>query len=279
MKVAITGAGGQLGRSLTRVFGHEAIPLARTQFDVCDKLAMNAALRSIEPTVVINCAAYTHVDNAELHREECFDANAHAVNHLAQACHRMAIRFVQISTDYVFGGDLTHRVPYRENDSPAPQSAYAESKLLGERYAVQCENHLVIRTCGLYQRSGANFLAKMLELSERELPIRVVEDQECTPSYVEDVASAIHFLVGCGAQGTCHVVNGGSTSWFDFAREIFSLAKINVELQPVTSSEFGSRAQRPAYSVLDTQRYHQLGGPPLRGWREAVQAIVNDEAS
>jgi len=194
---------------------------------------------------------------------------------LAEACRRLDCLLVEISTDYVFGGDAGPRVPYRETDEPRPRGAYARSKLEGERHAAQWEKHFIVRTCGLYgrlgPRSGGNFVETMLRLGDQGRRLRVVNDQRLSPSYVPHVARAIRSLMRTDAFGTYHVVNTGETTWHDFAAEIFRQAGLDVRLEPITTSEYGAAAPRPGYSVLDTSKYHALrGSPPMPRWQEAL---------
>jgi dTDP-4-dehydrorhamnose reductase len=275
MRVAVTGAGGQLGGELCRLLGDRAIALDVPEFDLTDRSVVLDTLRELRPEAVINTAAYTLVDRAEQEAERCWKINAEGVAHLAEACRELAAPLVQISTDYVFGGDQRRQTPYHEADPPAPQGVYAQSKLGGEEQAARWERHLIVRTCGLYGRrgprtSGGNFVDTMLRLAGQGRPLRIVADQHCTPSYVPHVADAILFLLQARAVGVYHVVNGGATTWHDFAREIFRLAGLEPTVEPITTAQYGAAAPRPLYAVLDTSKYHSLGGPSLPAWQQAV---------
>lgn len=275
MRVAVTGAGGQLGGELCRLLGDRAIALDVPEFDLTDRRLVLDSLRDSRPEAVINTAAYTLVDRAEQEADRCWKINAEGVGHLAEACRALGAPLVQISTDYVFGGDEERRIPYREADPPAPQGVYAKSKLGGEQEAARWERHIIVRTCGLYGRrgprtSGGNFVDTMLRLVREGRPLRIVADQHCTPSYVPHVARAVLFLLEAKAFGVCHVVNRGATTWHDFAREIFRLSKLSPRIEPITTAQYGAAAPRPLYAVLDTTRYQSLGGPPLPSWQESV---------
>lgn len=275
MKVIVTGSHGQLGSALCRRFADRAVGLSHAELDITDRAAVDLRLAELRPDAVINAAAYTAVDRAEAEEFACRAVNAEAVGFLADACRRLDARLVHISTDYVFGADASRREPYREFDAPGPQSVYARCKLAGERLAATCPRHLVIRTCGLYgqrpagSRSG-NFVDTMLRMGRERDVVRVVDDQHCTPSYVADVAAAVQFLIESSAHGVYHVVNRGSTTWHGFAAEIFRQAGIAARLEPITTAEYGAPAARPAYSVLDTSKYHALGGPPMPDWPDAL---------
>jgi dTDP-4-dehydrorhamnose reductase len=275
MTIVVTGCGGQLGSELCRQLGHQAVGLDLPDFDLTDRDRVVEILTEIRPRAVINTAAFTQVDRAEEEVALCRAVNAAGVAHLVEACGRLDCTLVQISTDYVFGGDTGRRVPYRETDEPSPQGVYARTKLEGEREAARWEKHLVIRTCGLYgrrgPRAGPNFVETMLELGSRQKRVRVVADQRCTPSYVPHVARAIRFLLDTDGHGTYHVVNSGETTWYDLAVEVFRQSTLEIEVEPITTSDYGARAPRPAYSVLDTGKYHALSdAPAMPAWRDAL---------
>lgn len=276
MSIAVIGAEGQLGSELSRQLGAEALPLDLPQVDVTDSRQVMERLSTLRPAVVVNCAAYTLVDRAEQETEICRAVNADAVRHLADAAQRIDFVLVQISTDYVFGGDALRNKPYVEADPPAPQGVYARTKLAGERFAAAWSKSFVVRTSGLYGVTPRrnNFVETMLRLAEERREVRVVDDQQCSPTYVAHLAQAIKFLVRTSAYGTYHVVNSGGTTWYRFAQEIFRLAHRDVIVKPITTAEFGAPAPRPAYSVLDTSRYHSLGGPPMPSWREALSEYL-----
>ena len=270
MKIAVTGAYGQLGGELCRQLGADAIPLDIDTLDLTDGQAVFDRMLAMGPDAIVNCAAYTQVDKAESEPQRCRAVNATAVEHLARACGALDCPLVQISTDYVFGAACPKPRPWRENDPPLPQGVYARTKLEGEQAAAHHPKHLIVRTCGLYARPSdpraANFVRTMLRLGSARPELRIVSDQHCTPTYVPHLARAIMFLVG-GANGrpapwgTYHATNTGETTWHAFAAEIFRQAEMTVKLHPITTAEYGAPAARPSYSVLDTSAYRQLGGP------------------
>jgi dTDP-4-dehydrorhamnose reductase len=275
MKIAVTGSAGQLGGELCRQLGTDAVGLDLPDFDVANRDQVLQTLHQIRPRAVINAAAFTQVDKAEEAVERCRAVNARGVAHLAHACRQLGCPLVQISTDYVFGGDVARRTPYRETDRPSPQGVYAQSKLEGERHAAGWKRHFVVRTCGLYgplgPRSSGNFVETMLRVANERRRLRVVCDQHCTPSYVAHVARAIRFLVSSGAYGVYHVVNSGETTWYEFAVEVFRQLGLRVELEPISTAEYAATAPRPAYSLLDTAKYHGLPGrPAMPAWQDAL---------
>ncbi len=286
-RILVTGAAGQLGGELCRMIGADAVGVDIDAFDLTDGPAVSEAMERIHPSLVIHCAAYTRVDQAEKEPDRCRAVNATAVEHLVAGCARVDCPLVQISTDYVFGGPAGDGRPHREQDSPAPQGVYAKTKWEGELAAARHPKHWIVRTCGLYARpseAGAqNFVKTILRLAHERDRIRVVADQHCTPSYVPHVARAILYLAGvdrpaAAPWGIYHVTNRGATTWHELACEIVRLAGLGgkVVVEPITTAEFGLPAPRPAYSVLDTTAYHRLGGPAMPDWKQAIAEYFDE---
>ena len=279
-RILVIGSQGQLGSELCRQLGDRAVGLDFPDLDITDRRSVAAAMAASRPGAVINTAAYTRVDQAETEPEACFAVNATGVAHLAEACCAADAALVQVSSDYVFGGDRPVRAPYRESDEPHPEGVYASSKREGELCAAACPKHIIIRTCGLYghraPRAAGTFVDTMLRLAETRNVLRVVDDQHCTPTSVVHVARAIAFLLESGAGGVYHVVCRGQTTWLGFAREIFRQADLDVRVDPISTAEYGLAAPRPAYSVLDTGRYHALAGcPVMPPWEEALAEYLD----
>jgi dTDP-4-dehydrorhamnose reductase len=280
LKYVILGAAGQLGRDLTPRLPGEVVALTRQHIDVTQAGELRRVLGELEPDTVLNCTAYNFVDRAESERDAAFAVNAWALGELATICRDLDCTLVTFSTDYVFGLDESRRAPYRETDPPGPVSAYGLSKLSGEYVArASCPRHLVIRTCGLYGvwgsgGKGGNFVETMLRLAAEGKPLRVVDDQVCTPSYTADIAEASIALLTCQRYGLYHITNAGSCTWCAFARGILEAAGINAQVTPITSAEYGAVARRPAYSVLARSAYEALGLPPVRAWQEAIRAYM-----
>ncbi|QDU95452.1 dTDP-4-dehydrorhamnose reductase [Lignipirellula cremea] len=277
-RVLVTGASGQLGSALIRRLGGVAIGLTRADLDLADPQAIRDCVRRHSPQVVINAAAYTQVDQAEQESERCFAINAAAVEVLTEACQNVGARLVHISTDYVFG-EPGQRQPFTESDPPCPRGVYACSKQEGELQALRDPQSLVIRTCGLYGHGGRNFVETMLRLGQERDRLRVVDDQVCTPSSVEQVAAAVLWLARSRQTGLLHVANQGATTWFGFAAEIFHRSELAVELEPITTAQYGAPAPRPAYSVLDTSLFQSLGGPGLSAWDAALAEYLAARSS
>jgi dTDP-4-dehydrorhamnose reductase len=242
--------------------------------DLCDHARVREVLLRAAPEAVINAAGYTQVDLAEKEERQCMQANAEAVENLACCSAELECTLMQVSTDYVFSASTMCDRPFQESDTPSPQGVYARSKLAGEQAAACWSKHSIVRTCGLYgplvKPSQRNFVETILRLAGRHDRLRVVNDQRCSPSYVRDIACGMLFLVQRRLFGIYHVVNHGSVTWYEFAREILKLSKITTPLDPITSNEYAAPAARPSYSVLSTAKFRALGGPALQAWESAL---------
>jgi dTDP-4-dehydrorhamnose reductase len=276
MKTLVLGSNGQLGRALVAQLGDAAVGLDIDELDITDRRAALQTIGALAPGAIVNCAAYTAVDKAETDAATCRQVNATAVGTLADAAAAADCPLVQISTDYVFGGDTEQRTPYRETDPPVPQSAYARAKLEGERLAAGHIKHFVVRTCGLYGAAptGGNFVKTMLRIGQDGESIRVVADQTCTPTYVEHLAQAVCFLLRTDAYGLYHIVNRGQTNWAEFARAIFAALDRDVKVVSITTREYAAEARRPRYSVLSTAKYAALAGPEMPEWQQALETYL-----
>ena len=282
MRYAVIGAAGQLGRDLCPRLQGEVVALGRDRADLTRPELLKATLTELRSDVVVNCAAYNLVDKGETEPAAAFSVNAWGVRDLALVSNQLGALLVHFSTDYVFGLDEPRTTPWGEEDAPGPVSVYGASKLAGE-YLVRavCPRHLILRTCGLYGvwgsgGKGGNFVETMLRLATQGRELRVVADQQCTPSSTVDVAAATVALLQKGSTGLFHVTNSGSCSWHEFAHAIFELAGLKPSLKPIASRDYGAAARRPGYSVLSNAAYEGLGLPPLRTWRDALAAYVRE---
>lgn len=275
MTYLITGATGMLGRDLQHVLRDRAVTaLARVDLDVTDLHAVESAVAGHD--VVINCAAYTKVDDAESHEDEAFAVNATGPANLARAAAQHGAKLVTISTDYVFSGSAT--TPYAEDAPRHPVSAYGRTKAEGEKLALELNpsETYVIRTAWLYGAHGPNFAKTMVRLAEQNDTVSVVDDQCGQPTWTADVAQQIVAMLDNGlAPGIYHATSSGQTTWFGFAQEVFRATGLDPQrVLPSTSSTFVRPAPRPAYSVLGHDRWIRLGMEPIRHWREALTDAV-----
>lgn len=275
----ITGAGGMLGRDLVAALeraGDDVTALARCDLDVTDGAQVHDAVRACRPDVLVNCAAWTAVDDAELHEREALRVNGDGAAHVAAACAGSGARLVQISTDYVFSGDAG--VPYSESDAAAPGTAYGRTKLAGEEAVARLlpGTSYVVRTAWLFGAHGPNFVRTMVRL-ERERPqLEVVADQRGQPTWTADVAGQVIALIRAGAPaGIYHATSSGETTWFGLAREIFRLLGADeARVRPVDTARYPRLAPRPAFSVLGHAAWARAGMSPIRGWDEALREAL-----
>jgi dTDP-4-dehydrorhamnose reductase len=285
MRVVLLGAGGQLGRALRARLPPDTVALARPDLDLADAAAVTARLAALAPDVVVNAAADNRVDAAEDDPREAIAVNALAVGAVARACRDAGALLVHVSTDYVFDGRATR--PYGEEDAPNPLSAYGRTKLAGELLArTLVARHAVVRVAGLYapggsRAKGGSFVDRVLARARAGERLRVVADQVTAPTYARDVAEALARLVprlaaGDAPPGVYHLTNAGACSWYEFACAALEIAGLGAAVEPIGSPAPGTRAPRPAYSVLANARRAALGEPPLRDWRAALAAYLAD---
>ena len=276
MKVLVTGAHGQLGQELVRVFDDvDVIGWGRRELDVSDRAAVLTAVEQLAPDIVVNAAAWTAVDLCESDPDRAHRINGAAVGHLAEACHRVGGRLVQVSTDYVFDG--TKPAPYVETDAPNPVSAYGRSKLDGEHAAGP--DALVVRTSWVIGRHGPNFARTVLRLADEGAPLRFVDDQIGCPTIAGDLAAMISVLARDGRRGLVHVTNQGAVSWFDLAREVLvSAGRDASAVEPISTRELGRPAPRPANSVLDNAALRAAGIELLGDFRGPLHDVVSSIA-
>jgi len=281
-RVAVFGSGGQLGVELVAAFqsrGYEVLAFERATVDITDQAHVERAIAQADPAVVINAAAYNHVDIAEKEPQAAFQINALAVRNLAMACRQADARLVHFSTDYVFDG-LAGRA-YTEQDDTHPMGAYAVSKLAGELYArAYLDKPLIIRTSGVFGPGGldtarGNFVELMLRLANQGQPIRVVEDHVASPTFAPALASRTVDLVARGIHGILHAGGGTPISWFDWAVKIFAAAGLKPPLKPTNEREFRTAARRPKYSALSNGKLESLGIDPMPSLDEAIRTYLD----
>ena len=285
-RLLITGARGQLGRALAERLSGRAIAYDHAELDVADASAVAQRIAVERPAVVLNAAAFNRVDDAEDHPEEALRVNAAGPLALARLCAAHDVLLVHFSTDYVFSG--SSRVPLGEEDAPSPRSVYGASKLAGERaVAAEAPWHMIVRTAGLYGSRGAggkgrNFVDAIRRLATERDTIRVVDDQQTSPTSAADLAAKTIEIVdrwlatrAGDLLGLYHVTNAGSCSWYEFAREIVRRSAPGVAIEPISTAQYGARAPRPAYSVLARRHLGRLGLDDMRPWSDALADYLN----
>jgi dTDP-4-dehydrorhamnose reductase len=271
VRILVTGAGGMLARALlheVEASGHEALPFGRASLDVTCEKAVLEVLRSEGPDAVVQCAAYTRVDDAEREPAEALRVNAHATGIVARACRDVGARFVYPGTDYVFDGIAT--APYRTDAPTNPINAYGRSKRAGEVAALAAGDGLVVRTSWLYGPGGRNFVRTILSRARAGAPLRVVDDQVGAPTATPDLAAVIVRLLDAAAPaGIYHATNTGQTSWYGLACAALELAGVDADIAPCSSADFPQAAARPAYSVLDSAATWAITGAAPH-WRDGL---------
>ena len=278
--ILITGANGQLGNEM-RVLSAENQEYNYfftdvAELDICDAKAILDFVKANDINVIVNCAAYTAVDNAEDNVELCTKLNADAVGYLAEAAEANGAEFIQISTDYVFDG--TAHIPYQETEPTCPNSVYGNTKLAGEQNALSlCSRSMVIRTAWLYSTFGNNFVKTMIRLGKERDSLGVIFDQIGTPTYARDLARAIFAAIRQGVvPGVYHFSNEGVCSWYDFTKAIHRLAGITTcHVKPLHTSEYPTKAKRPHYSVLDKTKIKDTYGIEVPYWEDSLGNCIS----
>ena len=279
MKILITGANGLLGHELISVLkdDHTLILFSHSQLDISDAESVNKQIDSSLPDIIINSAAYTQVDLCESNYDLAFKSNALGPKNLAIKCKELGIPLIHISTDYVFEGNEKNKKPLEENDKLGPKTVYGKTKLEGENFVKEnCDKYFILRTAWLYGE-GKNFVKTMINLSKKNKELKVVNDQIGSPTYAKDLAKAIKEIIDKKSDkyGIYHVTNKGEVSWYEFAKKIFEIKKIEIKVNPVTSEEFPRPAPRPHYSVLSNQKWINAGFNPLRNYEEALKDYLD----
>jgi dTDP-4-dehydrorhamnose reductase len=282
VKILITGADGQLGTDLCKSLeGHQLVPLTINDGDITDFSFVKKQFLSHKPDVIINTAAYVLVDACEDNKDLAFKVNALGARNVAVGASEIDAKLVQISTDYVFGGEDTPRdVPYTEFDTPVPASIYGASKLAGEDMVCHlCRKHFIIRSSSLFGVAGAmgkggNFVETMIRLAGERNELRVVNDQISSPTYTKDLSDKIAQLITTEYYGIFHITNKGFCSWYEFTKEILKLTGSRTPVIPITSAQYPQKARRPPYSVLDNYQLRLLGMDDMRTWHEALRAFL-----
>lgn len=283
MNIAVIGSNGQLGSDVVRVLAHQGedvYSLTHADIEVSSLESVADCLRSRRPEIVINTAAMHHVENCEQEPGKAYAVNAVGARNLATVTRDLGAALIHVSTDYVFDGKKDE--PYVENDIPLPLNVYGNSKLAGE-YFVRTLNskHFVLRTSALYgkhpcrAKGGQNFVDLMLRLARERGRVRVVDSEFVSPTPTVDVARQIAALTRCDAYGLYHATAEGSCSWYEFAREIFSVAEIEVKLEAASPSEFPAKVPRPRYSVLENRGLKTLRLNQFEPWQVGLRRYVS----
>jgi dTDP-4-dehydrorhamnose reductase len=274
-KVLITGANGQLGQALKKAsVNHADLEFyfaASADADITAAESVADLFSRVQPHFCINAAAYTAVDKAETEPEAAYAVNVLGAKNLAQACKKHGTVLLHISTDFVFDG--TKNSPYTEQDATAPLGVYGKTKLEGEDEVIKnLGEYYIIRTSWVYSEFGNNFMKTMLRLAAERDSLNVVSDQHGTPTNANHLAEALITIIKSnkGAYGIYNYSNEGETTWYDFARKIFELNNVSINLQPIPTTAYPTPAQRPKYSVLDKTKIKEVFNLTITNWQEAI---------
>ena len=276
MKVLVTGSKGQLGYDVLRELakrGHTGVGVDIEEMDITDFSSVQSVLRETMPEAVVHCAAYTAVDAAEDNRELCRRVNANGTESIAKVCQELDIKMMYISTDYVFNGNGTR--PWEPDDVRNPLNAYGQTKYEGE-VAVQeyLQKFFIVRISWVFGVNGKNFIKTMLNLGKTKDKITVVDDQVGSPTYTYDLSLLLVDMIESEAYGFYHATNEGLCSWYDFACEIYKQAGLNVEVIPVSSDAYETRAKRPQNSRMSKDKLEANGFQRLPAWQDALSRYL-----
>ncbi len=283
MRVAVIGANGQLGTDLAQAFagtGDTVYQLSHVDIEIAARDSIDHTLRNLQPDLIVNTAAIHNVERCEQDPEAAFLINALGPRNLAIVAKELGAILMHVSTDYVFDG--TRREPYDESDVPRPLNTYGNTKLAGE-YFIQStvQRHFVLRTSALYGKhpcrgkGGLNFVDLMLKVGRERGRVRVVNSEVVTPTSTYELAHQMVVLSRSDNFGLFHATAEGSCSWYDFAREIFSVAELPVKVEIADPQEFPSKVPRPEYSVLENTALKTCGMNCLRRWQEGLREYLN----
>ena len=276
MVVLVTGASGQLGQCIKHI-AHKYENLTfyyadSKEVNVTDKASLEALFTKVKPDFCINAAAYTAVDKAESDKENAFAINVTGAKNLAEVCSVNKVTLVHISTDFVFDGEKT--TPYTEEDITNPGGVYGLTKRLGEEEIEKIlPEHFIIRTSWLYSQFANNFMKTMLRLALERDSLGVIDDQKGTPTNAVDLADAVLKIIVSGkkAYGIYNYSNEGETSWYGFAKEIFKVNKVDIDLKPIPTTAYPTPAKRPKYSVLDKKKIKSTFDLQIDNWQDSLQ--------
>lgn len=278
MKVLVTGVRGQLGYDVVRELKKrqiETVGVDVEEMDITDPAQTETVIREAAPDAVIHCAAYTAVDAAEDNEELCREVNARGTENVARICGEMNIKMMYISTDYVFDGKGTR--PWEPDDPRDPLNVYGQTKYEGE-LAVEkyVKKFFTVRIAWVFGVNGKNFIKTMLNLGKTHDKLTVVNDQTGSPTYTYDLARLLADMIQTDKYGRYHATNEGICTWYEFACEIFRQAGIDVEVAPVASDEYPSKAKRPENSRMSKKKLKENGFELLPSWQDALKRYLKE---
>jgi dTDP-4-dehydrorhamnose reductase len=280
MKILVTGGKGQLGTDCVRVFGktHEVLAIDLDEVDITRRSDLEALVQKFMPNIIINCAAYTQVDNCEIEKDLAWNVNVTGTENLVKCSEKQGCRLIHISTDYVFDGSKKIPEPYVEKDKPHPVSYYGKTKYESEKVVLNgADRHVIVRPAWMYGVNGYNFLKTMLKLAlnNPKDEIRVVNDQYGSPTWSYGLALQIQRIIQTDAQGIYHATAEGYCTWFELAEYFLNKMQVPHTIVPCTSEEFPTRAKRPKNSILENRNLKEKGINIMSQWQDDIDRFVS----
>ena len=278
MKIVVTGVNGQLGHDVIKELKsrgyQDIIGIDVDDLDITVQNHVVEFFKKNNPDVIIHCAAYTAVDKAEDNKDICMKVNVNGTRNLVEQAKKYDAKFIYISTDYVFDGE--NKLSYEVNDQPNPQSVYGESKYLGELETLKYDKHFIVRISWVFGKNGFNFVKTMLRLGKEKEFLNVVNDQFGSPTYTADLSRLLVDLIKTDKYGIYHGTNEGICTWYEFTKEIFALAHINIPIHPIFTSDYPTKAKRPKNSVMSKSSLDENGFKRLPCWKDALKRYLQE---
>ena len=278
MSIVVTGIRGQLGHDIVNELisnGYrDIVAIDIEHLGITKATDVEAFFKENKPSVIIHCAAYTAVDNAEDNEEIAMNVNVQGTKNLVLEAEKYGAKLLYISTDYIFDGE--NMEPYEIFDLPNPLSIYGKSKYLGELETIKYSRHFIIRISWVFGKNGKNFVKTMLKLGNEMDSLSVVSDQVGSPTYTYDLAKLVLEIVNTEKYGIYHATNEGFCSWYDFAKEIFKLTNNNIYVNPISSNQYVTKAKRPMNSRLSKASLIENGFQQLPHWKDALKRYLKE---
>jgi dTDP-4-dehydrorhamnose reductase len=278
MKVVVTGVNGQLGYDVVKELNNrkytDVIGIDIKDLDITNENAVKDFMNVNKPDVIVHCAAYTAVDNAEDNQKTCYDVNVNGTKYLVESAKELDAKFVYISTDYVFSGDKDSE--YLVEDKPSPKSVYGETKYLGEVETLKHNKHFIVRISWVFGKNGNNFIKTMLRLGKEKNELNIVSDQIGSPTYTHDLSRLIVDMIESDKYGIYQATNEGVCSWFEFAQKIFEFSNIDINLNPISTEQYPTKAKRPKNSVMSKKNLVDNEFELLPSWQDALKRYLKE---
>ena len=276
MKVLVTGVNGQLGYDVLKELdkrGHQPIGVDREEMDSTSNNQIKECIENVNPQSIIHCGAYTAVDKAEDEKDLCKRVNATSTKEIAKHAKLLDIPMIYISTDYVFDGSKDGE--YTENDLPNPINVYGKTKYEGELYVQKIlEKYYIVRISWVFGENGNNFIDTMLRLSKERYSLSVINDQVGSPTYTKDLARLLVDMIETDKYGVYHATNEGYCTWYEFAKEIFRISNIDIQVNKINTSKYHTQAKRPLNSKMSKEKLKNMKFMPIRSWKDALNEYM-----